>query len=116
MISAAAITLALAFWAPYNHGQPVCPDGVVVHQVWRYSNDDVPGTVSSAAYRKFVNGALEPNCNVYVAPQFRGMTVAEQCAFVARALGAAWFGLPPSGDRRNIMYYSARVIPGACKP
>ena len=30
MISATAITLALAFWAPQNGGQPVCPAGVQI--------------------------------------------------------------------------------------
>lgn len=110
MISAAAVTLALAFWAPYNHGQPVCPGGVQIHNVASYSGD-TPG----AAYARREDGELQPNCEVFVTAEWRRQPRAVQCAFVARALGASWFGLSPSDDWRNVMYFRRFVVPGACK-
>lgn len=113
VISPVAVQRAVTFWQPYSP-TPVCPDGVVIHQVWRYSNDNVAGTVPSDSYSRREDGTLQPNCNVYVAPQFRGLTRPMQCAFVARSLGTSWFGLPPTTDRRNVMYGGGWIVPRAC--
>lgn len=112
MISAVAVSLALAFWTPYNDGQPVCPDGVSIHHVTFYGT---AGSVPGLAYTLRENGQLVPNCNVYIDPTFQHLRRPMQCAFVARALGAAWFGLPASSDRRNVMYGRGWVVPGACR-
>lgn len=111
VISPKAVKLAVAFWQPYSP-TPVCPAGITLHRVGPYGT---PGSVPSAAYIVRTNGELVPNCNVYVSPEFPDEPRPLQCAFVARALGVAWFGLSPSRDRRNVMYRDGWVIPRACR-
>lgn len=107
MISATAVTLALAFWAPYNGGQPVCPGGVHVERA-AYG-------ATQAYVGRHDDGSLVPQCDMYAAPWIASLPRAEQCAWVARNIGATFFGLGASNDRRNIMYSRKWVTPGACR-
>lgn len=107
MISAAAVTLALAFWAPYNNSQPVCPGGVQIvydHPTWS------TGT-----------GLTEPqdmeahDCRFHVRADVADQLIPYQCMIVAHELGHAAMGLPDSAESGNIMA-GPTTIPGACYP
>jgi hypothetical protein len=100
-MTALAVTLALAFWAPYHDG-PVCPQGVQIqyqhyataHQAgWSYMGSD--------------------DCVIELAYWTRKVPMEQQCAYIAHELGHNVFDLDHSSDPRNIMYYIPPV-PRAC--
>lgn len=112
MISAVAITMALAFWAPYNNsGQPVCASGVKIQAVGAYGS---PGSVPGPTFVRTDGGQLTRHCQMYADPAILKQTHAVQCAWVARNVGASWFGLPASSDPTNVMSATTFVMPATC--
>lgn len=112
MISVAAVALALAFWAPYNGGQPICPDGV---SITTYA----PGQGPEA--NPYANGwAIRGNgCAINVSTEVPRHGDAVTCAIIAHELGHARMGLPDSLDPRNVMADipgAYITIPAACSP
>lgn len=99
-MTALAISLALAFWAPYHLG-PVCPQGVTI----QYENfvPDHAGQV--------VVGAGD--CVIELAYWTLRRPYSEQCAYVAHELGHNVFNLEHSSDPDNIMFPHPPT-PGAC--
>lgn len=108
VISAAAITLALAFWAPYNHGEPVCPDGV---QVEMFQPGQGPN-MGASGYAELGNG-----CSIHLSTDLLEQPARVQCAAVAHELGHAFFGLLDNATPGNVMNNTAfLVVPGKCDP
>lgn len=105
MISPIAIALALAFWAPYNNGQPVCPSGVHITY-------EQPGPNVTTAW---VDVVPNPDCAMHIRADIAGQQIPYQCMIIAHELGHAAMGLPDSTEQGNIMF-GPMAIPGACYP
>jgi hypothetical protein len=105
MIAPLAVSLALAFWAPYNGGQPVCPNGVQI----TYAQ---PGPGVSTGE---VDQVPNPSCAMRIRADIADQTIPYQCMIVAHELGHAAMGLPDSLASGNIMY-GPMAIPGSCYP
>jgi hypothetical protein len=114
MIASLAITLALAFWQPYNAGQPVCPSGVSIGYY-------APG--QGPAQNPYANGwtVRDGGCDIHLSTTIPEQLVSTQCALVAHELGHSVFSLPDeTTDPRNVMYDPGPaeliVVPAACWP
>lgn len=112
MISATAVALALAFWAPYNHGEPVCPDGV---QIALYAHGDGGITHPDADGWAYLNGGCTINLRADIATE---QPQSVQCAIIAHELGHSVFGLPDTAEQGNIMGNTNGIltVPRACEP
>lgn len=113
MISAAVITAALAFWAPYNGGEAPCGGELAVHEAQPAAMVDMGGAERLTAYAPIGVGG----CVVYVNPPvFNTLAPGRQCATIAHEVGHAFFGLQHVEDRANIMWpdTDTRPIPPIC--
>lgn len=113
MISTVAITLALAFWAPYAGGQPVCPTGVTVTPVLSSQSPSpaAPGLVTEA-WATYGEG-----CKIHVVLRLVSKyPVPKQCALVAHELGHSLFGLDHQPGTIMDGSSDSRPIPGVCYP
>jgi len=108
MIAPLAITLALAFWAPYNHGEPVCPNGVQIVY-------DRPSPDASTGWVEPQDMAAR-DCRFHVRADIADQTVPYQCMIVAHELGHAAMGLPDDPLGPPGIMNGPMTIPGACYP
>ncbi len=111
MISAAVITAALAFWAPYNGGQAPCSGQLAVH-------DADPAVMTAHGWDADAYApVLVGGCDVFINwRSFNLETPDQQCATIAHEVGHAFFALSHSSDRTNIMWpdTATRPIPPIC--
>lgn len=107
-----AITLALAFWAPYNDGQPVCPDGV---QITLYAVSDGLPMYPDASGWSYPGIGCSINVREDMATE---QPQRVQCAVIAHELGHAVFDLPDTTEQGNVMGNTNGImtIPSACEP
>lgn len=106
-LSPVAVQRAVAFWQPYS-STPVCGDGLTIHQT---GYGETPGP----SFIRREDGRLVPQCELFADPSIAQLPVADQCAWVARNIGASFFGLGASNDARNVMYQRRWVTPAACR-
>lgn len=110
MIAPLAVTLALAFWAPYSP-QPVCPDGVVIHVVADIHASAPVALPATAVAWTWIGGG----CVLWVDRAVERWSIADQCAIVAHEIGHGALGLDHSADPANIMAPDVPT-PAACVP
>lgn len=110
MISPIAVLLAAAFWAPYNNGQPICPNGVQI--MYDQATPDA------------MLGWVEPqdiaarDCRIHLRADLGDQQIPKQCQIIAHELGHAAMGLEddPLGPPGIMNAGPSWSIPGACYP
>jgi hypothetical protein len=106
MIGALAVTLALAFWAPYNGGVPPC-QGQLSIQAYADTGQGVPAGSLGYAY-------LNSGCTIYLNTKVYRQPYMQQCEVIAHEIGHSYFGLGHSSDPKNIMWPYMDSPPRAC--
>lgn len=107
MISLTAIALALAFWTPYNGGQPIPCTAANVHPVPVQATPD--GRPADGYAYRGVGG-----CDIYIYVGVGDYPIDLQCSILAHEWGHAFFDLDESNDPNNVMTQSY-IIPRACQ-
>jgi hypothetical protein len=115
MIATAAITAALAFWAPmYGGPLPCTADDVHVYDT-PPAGVVLPADAVAFAYMTDQDGnPLPPHCDIYISREVLGYPPPLQCDADVHEWGHAMFGLAHVNDPNNVMYPYLGNPPGVC--